>query len=50
VSENYFDERVAATYEAKWLELSEPAVVDPAVSAHPEVRALPVGFRGNLGW
>jgi SAM-dependent methyltransferase len=32
VSENYFDERTAATYEAKWPELFEPAVVDPAVS------------------
>lgn len=29
--ENYFDERIAATYEAKWPELFEPAVVDPAV-------------------
>jgi SAM-dependent methyltransferase len=32
VSENYFDERIAATYEAKWPELFEPEVVDPAVS------------------
>jgi SAM-dependent methyltransferase len=32
VSQNYFDERIAATYEAKWPELFEPAVVDPAVS------------------
>jgi len=32
VSENYFDERIAATYEVKWPELFEPAVVDPAVS------------------
>jgi SAM-dependent methyltransferase len=31
VTENYFDERIAATYEAKWPELFEPAVVDPAV-------------------
>ena len=30
--ENYFDERIAATYEAKWPELFDPAVVDPAVS------------------
>lgn len=29
---NYFDERIAATYELKWPELFEPAVVDPAVS------------------
>ena len=32
MAENYFDERIAATYEAKWPELFEPAVVDPAVS------------------
>ena len=32
MSENYFDERIAATYEAKWPELFEPAVLDPAVS------------------
>jgi 16S rRNA A1518/A1519 N6-dimethyltransferase RsmA/KsgA/DIM1 with predicted DNA glycosylase/AP lyase activity len=32
VAENYFDERIAATYEAKWPELFDPAVVDPAVS------------------
>jgi SAM-dependent methyltransferase len=32
VPENYFDERIAATYEAKWPELFEPAVVAPAVS------------------
>ncbi len=32
MSENYFDERIAATYDAKWPELFEPAVVDPAVS------------------
>jgi SAM-dependent methyltransferase len=32
VPENYFDERIAATYEAKWPHLFEPAVVDPAVA------------------
>jgi SAM-dependent methyltransferase len=31
VPENYFDEPIAKTYEAKWPELFEPAVVDPAV-------------------
>ncbi|MDP9209314.1 MAG: class I SAM-dependent methyltransferase [Actinomycetota bacterium] len=29
--ENYFDERIAKSYDAKWPELFEPAVVDPAV-------------------
>jgi methyltransferase family protein len=31
VPKNYFDERIAKRYEAKWPELFEPAVVDPAV-------------------
>ena len=29
--ENYFDERIAKSYEAKWPELFEPATVDPVV-------------------
>ena len=29
--ENYFGERIAKSYDAKWPELFEPAVVDPAV-------------------
>ncbi len=29
---NYFDERIASTYEAKWPELFEPAVVDATVN------------------
>jgi SAM-dependent methyltransferase len=32
VPENYFDERIARTYEARWPELFEPAVVDAAVN------------------
>jgi SAM-dependent methyltransferase len=31
VPANYFDERIASSYEAKWPELFDPAVVDPAV-------------------
>lgn len=30
--ENYFDERVAKAYEARWPELFDPAVVEPAVT------------------
>ncbi len=30
--ENYFDKPIAETYEAKWPELFEPSVIDPAVS------------------
>jgi SAM-dependent methyltransferase len=29
---NYFDERIAKSYEAKWPELFEPAMVDPVVA------------------
>src|SRR5216683_3312557 len=32
VRRNYFDERIATGYDAKWANLFEPAVVDPAVS------------------
>ena len=32
MAENYFDERIAATYEEKWPELFEPAAIDPVVS------------------
>jgi SAM-dependent methyltransferase len=32
VPKNYFDERIARSYDAKWPELFDPAVVDPAVS------------------
>jgi SAM-dependent methyltransferase len=32
VPENYFDERIARSYEVKWPELFEPAVVDPVVN------------------
>jgi SAM-dependent methyltransferase len=31
VPRNYFDERIAKSYQAKWPELFEPGVVDPAV-------------------
>jgi hypothetical protein len=39
VTENYFDERIAATYEAKWPELFESAVVDPAVNTSSATRS-----------
>jgi len=29
--QDYFGERIAQTYEAKWPELFDPAVIDPAV-------------------
>jgi hypothetical protein len=35
VPENYFGERIAETYEAKWPELFEPAAMDPVVATGP---------------
>jgi hypothetical protein len=32
VPDDYFDERIARSYEAKWPELFKPAVVDAAVN------------------
>jgi hypothetical protein len=32
VPENYFDARIARTYEAKWPELFDPAEIEPVVS------------------
>jgi hypothetical protein len=32
VPENYFDARIARTYEARWPELFDPAAIDPVVS------------------
>jgi SAM-dependent methyltransferase len=32
VPKNYFDERIAKSYQAKWPELFEPAMVDPVVA------------------
>jgi Methyltransferase domain len=61
VPENYFDERIAKAYDAKWANLAEPAVVDPAVNFLAELAgtgaalelgvgtgrlALPLGRRG----
>jgi SAM-dependent methyltransferase len=52
VAENYFDERIAATYEAKWPELFDPAVVDPAVNFLADLArsgtALEFGGTGRL--
>jgi hypothetical protein len=31
VPENYFDVRIAQTYEARWPEIFDPAVIEPAV-------------------
>ena len=49
MAENYFDERIAATYEAKWPELFEPAVVDPAVSFLADLARSGTALEFGLG-
>ncbi len=47
--ENYFDERIAATYETKWPEIFEPAVVDPAVSFLAELARSGTALELGIG-
>jgi len=47
--ENYFDERIAATYEAKWPELFEPSVVDPAVDFLAELARSATALELGIG-
>ena len=49
VPEDFFDERIAATYEAKWPELFEPAVVDPAVSFLPDLALSGTALELGIG-
>jgi SAM-dependent methyltransferase len=49
VPRNYFDERIAASYEAKWPELFEPAVVDPAVSFLADLAAGGAALELGIG-
>jgi SAM-dependent methyltransferase len=49
VPENYFDERIAKTYEAKWPELFEPAVVDPVVSFLAELAGTGAALELGIG-
>jgi SAM-dependent methyltransferase len=50
VSEIHFDARIAKSYEAKWPELFDPAVIDPAVDFLHDLAggriALPLSERG----
>jgi SAM-dependent methyltransferase len=49
VPENYFDQRVAETYEAKWPELFDPAVIDPVVSFLAELAAGGAALELGIG-
>jgi SAM-dependent methyltransferase len=47
--ENYFDERIAKSYEAKWPELFEPAVVDPVVAFLAELVGTGAALEFGIG-
>jgi SAM-dependent methyltransferase len=49
VPTNYFDARVAKSYEARWPELFEPAVVDPAVSFLAELAGTGAALELGIG-
>jgi SAM-dependent methyltransferase len=49
VPENYFDERIAKGYDAKWAYLAEPAVVDPAVSFLAELAGAGAALELGIG-
>jgi len=49
VPENYFDERIAKAYDAKWAYLAEPEVVDPAVSFLAELAGAGAALELGIG-
>jgi SAM-dependent methyltransferase len=49
VPENYFDERIAKAYDAKWDYLAEPAVVDPAVNFLAELAGTGAALELGIG-
>jgi SAM-dependent methyltransferase len=49
VPENYFDERIAKGYDAKWANLAEPAVVDPAVNFLAELAGTGAALELGIG-
>jgi hypothetical protein len=49
VPANYFDERIAKSYEARWPELFEPAVVDPVVRFLAELAGTGAALELGMG-
>jgi SAM-dependent methyltransferase len=49
VPENYFDERIAKTYEARWPELFKPAMVDPVVGFLAELAGTGAALELGIG-
>jgi SAM-dependent methyltransferase len=46
---NYFDERIAKSYQAKWPELFEPAMVDPVVAFLAELAGTGAALELGIG-
>jgi hypothetical protein len=49
VPANYFDERIAKSYEARWPELFEPAAVDPVVLFLAELAGTGAALELGIG-
>jgi SAM-dependent methyltransferase len=49
VPENYFDEQIARTYQARWPELFEPAAIDPVVSFLDDLAAGGAALELGIG-
>jgi SAM-dependent methyltransferase len=49
VPRNYFDERIAKSYDAKWPELLAPAVIDPIVSFLTELAGTGAALELGIG-
>jgi SAM-dependent methyltransferase len=49
VPENYFDERIAKSYQARWPELFEPAMVDPVVAFLAELAGPGAALELGIG-
>jgi SAM-dependent methyltransferase len=49
VATNYFDERIAKSYEARWPELFEPAMVDPVVDVLAELARTGAALELGIG-
>jgi SAM-dependent methyltransferase len=49
MSKNFFDERIAKSYEAKWPHLFDPAVVEPAVSFLADLAAAGAALELGIG-
>lgn len=46
---NYLDERIAKSYEARWPELFEPAMVDPVVELLAELAGTGAALELGIG-